>query len=81
MLPRSASMTSGSSELVELMLVSLALAKDQLPPVGVMSPSPLWKSPKSPKLSNDVSSSDTEVKEKCSLSRGGAAAASENGPN
>ena len=50
---RSVSITSASSD-SELILASLA--NDQLPPVGVSSPSAVWKSPKSPKFSKEASS-------------------------
>ena len=72
-------MTSASSE-PELILASLV--KDQLPPVGVNSPSPspVWKSPKSLKPWNVVSS-PTDVYEKDEDVGRAAAAESEKGPN
>ena len=73
-------MTSASSD-SELILVSLA--NDQLPPVGVNSPSAVWKSPKSPKLSKEVSSTSSVIlviEPNGSLSPVLTAAASENGP-
>ena len=64
---------------------AVSLANVQLSPVGVSSPSStlLWKSPKSPKLSNEVASSicSESVLEKVKGSDPLAAAASENGPN
>jgi hypothetical protein len=64
---------------------ALSLAKVQLPPVGVSSPSSgaAWKSPKSPKLSKDVASSICSDSELVNVkgSEPLAAAESENGPN
>lgn len=69
--------SSASSEALD------PLVKVQLPVVGVSSPScALWKSPKSPKPSNDVSSISSEKFDpNVNGSAPLAAAESENGPN